>query len=367
MTDTTYVDSVGPYIVAAWLNDVNNWAYRGTQPVAKDVVVNGLTVGKGNNSYAHNTVLGVSAGSQLLYNANVYATYSADYNTFVGGLAGSNVTSGFYNTFLGYNAGGKSSSSQSVGVGLGAGSVTGASIESVFIGAYAAGQANTRSSAGDVIIGYIAAGGYRGAIGSSATTAATALVAGTYYAIDTVGTTDFTLVGAVSNTVGIGFIATGAGTGSGTAYNNLAAQANVIIGYSANPGLSGAQGVYLGASVAASGNTNTNEIVIGSASTGNGSNTTTLGGNGSGSPAVVGTYFTGAAPAAAAATPVGLFITGGNNGGNTYGFFYGTGSPNGTVSALNGSLYSDVTTNAAKLWFNTSNGVGTTWTQITIP
>ena len=45
---------------------------------------------------------------------------------------------------------------------------------------------------------------------SPASTAATALVAGTTYQILTVGTTDFTLVGASSNTVGVIFTATGA-------------------------------------------------------------------------------------------------------------------------------------------------------------
>lgn len=47
--------------------------------------------------------------------------------------------------------------------------------------------------------------------------AATALVAGGSYTITTIGTTDFTLVGASANTVGIVFTATGAGTGTGTA------------------------------------------------------------------------------------------------------------------------------------------------------
>ena len=51
---------------------------------------------------------------------------------------------------------------------------------------------------------------------SPASTAATALVAGTTYQILTVGTTDFTLVGASANTVGVIFTATGVGTGTGT-------------------------------------------------------------------------------------------------------------------------------------------------------
>jgi len=42
-------------------------------------------------------------------------------------------------------------------------------------------------------------------------------IIGTEYIIETIGTTDFTLIGAASNTVGIAFVATGAGTGTGTA------------------------------------------------------------------------------------------------------------------------------------------------------
>lgn len=49
------------------------------------------------------------------------------------------------------------------------------------------------------------------------TVTAGSFVAGKIYRIATVGTTDFTLIGAVNNTVGTHFIATGAGTGTGTA------------------------------------------------------------------------------------------------------------------------------------------------------
>lgn len=51
----------------------------------------------------------------------------------------------------------------------------------------------------------------------TADVAAGSFVTGTYYRIDTVGTTDFTLIGANSNTVGEIFKATGAGTGTGLA------------------------------------------------------------------------------------------------------------------------------------------------------
>jgi hypothetical protein len=50
-----------------------------------------------------------------------------------------------------------------------------------------------------------------------ATVAAASLVAGTVYTIEFVGTTDFTAVGAFANMTGITFVATGAGSGTGTA------------------------------------------------------------------------------------------------------------------------------------------------------
>jgi hypothetical protein len=52
---------------------------------------------------------------------------------------------------------------------------------------------------------------------SSDPIAATAIVADSGYFIETVGDTDFTLIGSSANTVGEYFVATGAGTGTGTA------------------------------------------------------------------------------------------------------------------------------------------------------
>lgn len=53
------------------------------------------------------------------------------------------------------------------------------------------------------------------------TVTAGSFVVGNQYKILTVGTTDFTLIGASSNTVGIVFVATGVGVGNGTAYSIL--------------------------------------------------------------------------------------------------------------------------------------------------
>jgi len=51
----------------------------------------------------------------------------------------------------------------------------------------------------------------------TATISAGSFVIGTTYTIAFIGTTNFTTIGAVSNTVGLGFVATGPGTGTGTA------------------------------------------------------------------------------------------------------------------------------------------------------
>lgn len=55
---------------------------------------------------------------------------------------------------------------------------------------------------------------------ASAHTSAGSFVNGHIYVIEFVGTTDFTLIGASSNTIGVQFTATGAGSGTGTAINS---------------------------------------------------------------------------------------------------------------------------------------------------
>ena len=55
-------------------------------------------------------------------------------------------------------------------------------------------------------------------LGSTSTVTAGSFVVGTSYTILSVGTTDFTLIGAASNAVGVVFTATGVGTGTGTAF-----------------------------------------------------------------------------------------------------------------------------------------------------
>jgi len=84
----------------------------------------------------------------------------------------------------------------------------------------------------------LAIGGTWGA--GTTTVNAGSFVATNTYVIKTVGTTDFTLIGAASNTVGLAFTATGIGAGSGSAYSDFvipwfaadyaAVQANANVG-----------------------------------------------------------------------------------------------------------------------------------------
>jgi hypothetical protein len=64
----------------------------------------------------------------------------------------------------------------------------------------------------------------------SATANATDLTSGATCTILVVGTTDFTLIGAASNTVGVSFTATGAGTGTGTVTLNVQGSGKTVAG-----------------------------------------------------------------------------------------------------------------------------------------
>jgi len=73
---------------------------------------------------------------------------------------------------------------------------------------------------------------------------------GTSYIITSVGTTDFTAIGAVSNTVGEVFTATGPGTGDGTASFNISTDNNTALGYGTGGGIiTGVNNTILGANV----------------------------------------------------------------------------------------------------------------------
>jgi len=73
-------------------NDVSYSLDSGT----KDILVNSLRIGKGNNNLAQNTVFGVNSGSKIT---------SGNSNSFMGYLSGRDNTTGYYNSFFGIESG----------------------------------------------------------------------------------------------------------------------------------------------------------------------------------------------------------------------------------------------------------------------
>ena len=90
--------------------------------------------------------------------------------------------------------------------------ITGGTINGTTLGA-------TTAAAGTFTTLNATAGTISGATLYGSTIAAGSFVVGSVYTIAAVGTTSFTSIGASANTVGITFVATGVGSGTGTAYN----------------------------------------------------------------------------------------------------------------------------------------------------
>jgi hypothetical protein len=83
------------------------------------------------------------------------------------------------------------------------------------------------------------------AIGAESATVAGSFVVGKTYVITSVGSTNFTLIGAAANTVGVTFVATGVGTGSGQAW--LATFGNeVSLTFNSSVQTAGSYALYIG-------------------------------------------------------------------------------------------------------------------------
>ncbi len=195
--------------------DVTGTAVTDGLTVAGNVSVDGGTI-KLDGNYPNgtgNVALGNQAGDALASGGN--------YNVALGSAALSAVTTGDQNVAIGNGALQVSTASSNVAVGYLAGGslITGSSNVALGVNALndmVSGSNNTvvGKQAGDALGDEIVA---------------TATVSGVNYTIQTLGTTDFTLIGASSNTVGGTFTATGAGSGTGTASAN--ANYNTFVGH----------------------------------------------------------------------------------------------------------------------------------------
>jgi hypothetical protein len=271
------------------LQDSANFTFNGTTvTTANDASISGLTVGKGGGAVSTNTAVGYqalnatatgAANTGIGYQALLSVTSAYD-NTAVGTNSLSSLVSGNGNVALGKQTLQNTTGNYNTGIGLyslrfntsGANnsalggyslySNTTASQNSAFgYGSLATNTTGNNNSA----IGYNAlnlnvTGQFNTAVGASAlqnsgiTVTAGSFVVGVAYTIISIGTTDFTLIGAASNTVGLTFTATGAGTGTGTAASNT--NSNTAVGYQVGSAITtGNYNVAVGSINAASQNT----------------------------------------------------------------------------------------------------------------
>ena len=243
-------------------------------------------------------------------------TSNSDYNTLVGTSAGTNLVSGAQsNTFLGYRAGmsgssgGTNAADNNTGIGYQSllSNTTGHDNTAVGLTSLlnnTTGNNNTANGGWSLSLNttgsYNTANGdhslYSNVTGNNNTSigygslyssgsglTAPSIFPGAEYTIRSVGTTDFTLIGALSNTIGEVFLATGVGIGTGVVTSN--SNNNVAIGHRAGSNVGGgfwplwvsSNSIFIGSETRPYDNNSINEIVIGYNTTGNGSNTTTIG------------------------------------------------------------------------------------------
>ena len=167
-----------------------------------------------NTTGVHNTAIGASA---------LPKSPAGFQNTAVGSTSLGNNITGFSNTAIGYSANYNNISgwgNVSVGTGSLTNNISGHS--NVGVGSNTLGT--SAACYGNVGVGANAA------YWLGANINVTSAITGNKYTIKTVGTTDFTLIGAADNNAGTAFIATGPGTGTGKVWPTSSSN-NTAIGY----------------------------------------------------------------------------------------------------------------------------------------
>ena len=188
----------------------------GSSRFALDAVIHGITVGRGAGAFDSNTAVG---------NGALQANTTGENNAAIGYLALYSNTTGEYNTANGSKALFSNTTgnlNSAIGIQALYSNTTGESNTAIGINAL---YSNTTGS-DNTAIG-------RSAMEANVKTDAVDIVAGTTYQIDTVGTTDFTAIGAPDNNVRTTFLATGAGTGTGIARTKNTGELNTAVGRTA--------------------------------------------------------------------------------------------------------------------------------------
>lgn len=211
-------------------------------------VLSNTNIGTGAGSYSYGQYM-----SNFGYGAGFNNTTGVN-NTNTGASSGYFNTTGYNNTNSGYIAGRNNTTGNSnanYGVVSGFSGISGSNGASF---GYAAGYSNVT---GSNIVSIGASSNYE--LGGIQT--AGAFTVGISYTIRTIGTTDFTLIGAASNTIGLVFTTTGVGTGTGTASANVSG--NTSVGYNTGRGVVvGSNNTIIGANVTGLAATLANNIIL---------------------------------------------------------------------------------------------------------
>ena len=196
---------------------------------SSDAVLNGVTVGKGGGAVSTNTAIGNLAlnatasgvANTAIGRRTLFSCLSGNNNVAVGNNSLQDLTTGSWNVALGVTALQVLTTGNScTGVGF---------------------NANLTNVSGNNNV----AVGYNSLLNSGKVQTAGVFVSGVSYTIQSIGSTDFTLIGASANTVGVVFTASGIGTGTGTASPNNGN--NIGIGYASGGSITtGSNNVVIG-------------------------------------------------------------------------------------------------------------------------
>ncbi|MFD3408541.1 hypothetical protein SKC37_07725 [Aquirufa sp. HETE-83D] len=363
-----------------------------------DMVVNGLTVGRGKSNDASNTALGVDAlknndnsasngyNNTALGASAMTGNTTGIRNTAVGKFAlGSNQT-GSNNTSVGDEALASNTASNNTAVGAQSLNVNSGGVSNTGIGVSAlskntsgnynvavGGQANNTNSTGSNNV----AVGYQSLFASSGTNNTTD---NTSIGFKSMGSgasgNNNTAVGSqsnYSNTSGNNNVA----LGWKSLYYNATGTNNTSLGYNAGNTTTAnvlSNSIYIGANAAPKASTNTDETVIGSNLTGNGSNTVTIGNTSNTANYLRGILNVTAGTASATTDGMSSVITaqnagsGGNNNGGNITLTPGTATGTGTagIVQVNGQIkITGGTPAAGKVLTSDATGIATWQTGVT--
>lgn len=223
----------------------------GDQALSSASLSGGNNTASGANALRSNTngVNNTASGANALY-----SNTAGNYNTASGGDALYSNTTGSNNTASGVRA---------LNSNTNGGANTASGVNALRYNT--TGDYNTASGvnalSSNTTGNYNTASGWFALYDLNPETAATDMVNGTVYRISVIGSTDFTLYGAASNTLGLQFTANGAGTGTGKV--GLVADNNTAVGYNTGRGIvSGDGNTILGANVAGLAAGLTNNIIL---------------------------------------------------------------------------------------------------------